>query len=151
MPTNSTASADRVFDAEASRHASLTATLSRVRFRRRARRTVQSTAALLLATAAVWLAIPSPSLRPDPPLVQNPLLIRSSPLTAEQRIVSAAGPELFIRTPAESDIAMRITTPTDAAVPRLGEDEFHRWLAAHEVYCIQLNGGPPRVLPLDHR
>ena len=57
-------------------------------------------------------------------------------------------PELFIRTPEERAMDVRITTPPDAAVPRLGEAEFHTWLAAHEVYCIQLGGDLAQVLPL---
>jgi hypothetical protein len=147
MPIDPNVLDARNFDADAARDASLLATLSRVRLRRRVRRSGSASVALLAVASVVWAAMPAPESKPGR-LADNPLVVRSVSLTAEQRVFTATKRDLFIHTPAEPVAAVRFTTPSDAVVPRLGEAEFHRWLAAHEVYCIQLGGELPQVLPL---
>jgi hypothetical protein len=147
MPTDHH-SPHRIFAPETAQLVSLRATLSRVRFHRRLRRTAATSALLAAVVAVVWLAIPTPVLRPGPSPVVNSTRIRSSPLTPEQKIVSSAAPGLYIRTPAEFPVAIRITTSPGTSVPRLDESEFRSLLAACDLYCIQLNGEAPEVRPL---
>jgi hypothetical protein len=135
------------FDAEASRETSLAATLSRVRLRRRMRKAMGAVAVLCLTALLVRLATPV-DLNPQGAVTaSNPLIIRSGRLRAEQRLATVRDPGMFVQTTAPETVA-RVTTSADAAVPRLGEREFHHWLAAHEVYCIQVGTAPAQVLPL---
>jgi len=127
------------------RHASLAATLRRVRVRRRVRKTMRLTAVVALLAVPLWLMRPhSPG--PDNAVAQNPLVIHTRPLTPAQTVRSSATPGIRVRS--ETGITARVTTPSDALVPRLGEAEFHQLLAAHEVGYVQVAGIPARVLPL---
>jgi len=134
------------FDLETAREASLVATLARVRLVRRARRGVGAGAVGLVAAGAVWLGMPRPPAITSGPAAGNPLVVKSRPLPATQRIVSTPRPDL--RTTAEPAPVERVSTPPDVVVSRLGESEFNTLLAANRLYCIQLAGDLPRVLPL---
>lgn len=135
------------FDADTARHASLTATLRRVRVRRRARKTVRCTAAFALIAVPLWLLRLPPSGHGHT-VAENPLIIHTRPLTIAQTVRSIPAPDICIRTSREAGRTARITTPSDAAVPRLADVEFHQLLAAHEVGCIQVAGIPAMVFPL---
>jgi hypothetical protein len=92
--------------------------------------------------------MPAPKPGRSPELAKNPLIIHSVPLTAQERIVSAAENDLYVRTPEESVAAVRFNTSPEASEQRLDEAGFHRWLAANKLYCIQLGTDTPVILPL---
>jgi hypothetical protein len=137
-----------VFDAGAAREASLSATLSRVRVRRRMRKTGRAVAVLACLAMAAGLAIPAASLKPGETVKVNPLIVRTTPLTQEQKVTTVKATGLFVRTPPESMAALRVSTPPNAVVPRLGDEEFYHWLALHDCACIQVGAEFPQVLPL---
>jgi hypothetical protein len=145
MPTDSHLSGPSGFDPEA---ASLAATLARVRLCRRVRRSARASVVLLAAAFTVWLTMPAPKPGRGPELANNPLIIHSVPLTAQERIVSAAENDLYVRTPGESVAVVRFNTSPEASEQRLDEAGFHRWLAANKLYCIQLGTDTPVILPL---
>jgi hypothetical protein len=134
------------FDPETAREASLAATLARVRLVRRARRGVGAGAVGLVAAGAVWLGMPRPPAITSVPAAGSPLVVKSRSLPATQRIVSTPRPDL--RTTAEPAPVERVSTPPGIVVSRLGEIEFNTLLAANQLYCIQLAGDLPQVLPL---
>jgi hypothetical protein len=141
MPTDSPS----CFNPDAAREASLAAVLRRVRVRRRTRHTVRAAAAVAVLAAVLAL----PHLRkPDPGngLAENPLMVRSQPLAAEQRVRSAASPELCVRTGDGSAGLARVHTDAGAAVSRLAGPEFDQMLAAHEVGFVEVAGLPAIVL-----
>lgn len=139
---------ERPFHVDAARHASLCATLSRVRLRRRMRKTGGAIAVLCLTALLVRLAIPGAVTPPGGQVVErDQLIIRSAPLKADQRMVSVKDEGMFVRTTATEAVA-RVKTPADAPVARLGDSEFRHLLAAHDVYCIQVGAGAAQVLPL---
>lgn len=140
MQTEHDSPNNRLYDTETARQASLRATISRVRLRRRVRKTAGGAAVLLAVGAVVWLAMPGVTPQsgggPGPvvgPVAVDSLRIRTMPLTAEQRVVTARTPGLIVRTQA------------GRTVPRLGEGELRALLAAHEAYLIQMDGGTVEV------
>jgi len=150
MPTDHPSATCDTFDPETAQIESLNATLSRVRFRRRVRRTATTSVILMAALGAVWLALPTPLPRSGPAPVADSIRIRSLPLTPEQKIVSSVIPDLYIHTPSETSGIARIATPSGASVPRLGEREFQSLLATYDLYCIQVNGAAPEIRSLHH-
>jgi hypothetical protein len=141
MPTDSPS----CFNPDAARDASLAAVLRRVRFRRRTRHTVR--AATAVAVLAVVLALPRLRLpNPGNGLAENPMMVRSRPLAAEQRVRSGPSPELRVRTGDGRARLTRVQTDSGAAVSRLAGPEFDQMLAAHEVGFVEVGGLPAFVL-----
>ncbi len=130
--------------------ASLAATLGRVRRRRRLRTSAAGAALLLAGALLLHLAQPVAPPRPGPEhLVENSgPTFSSRPLAPGERLLTTPAPGLRISTDKNLASSLIVRTPAGSPTPRIDEEAFRQLLVANQVFCLQVNGGPARVLPL---